>query len=96
MEIFLLILVIIELLAIAYLIFKLIKNDRAYSEILKKSSQIVHGKLNVDDIKTSEAKSTSNVIASSVNSIKSNLMTFVEAPSYLLLIQTVQMSYPLQ
>lgn len=79
MEIFLLILVIIELLAIAYLIFKLVKNERAYTDIVKKSSQIVHGKLNVDDIKTSEAKSTSNVIASSVNSIKSNLMTFVEA-----------------
>lgn len=79
MEIFLLILVIIELLAIAYLIFKLVKNERAYTDIVKKSSQIVHGKLNVDDIKISEAKSTSNVIASSVNSIKSNLMTFVEA-----------------
>ncbi len=79
MEIFLLILVIIELLAIAFLIFKLVKNDRAYTDIVKKSSQIVHGKLNVDDIKTTEAKSTSNVIANSVNSIKSNLMTFVEA-----------------
>lgn len=79
MTIFLLIMVIIELLAIAFLIYKLIKNDHAYNEIVKKSSQIVHGKLNVDDIKTSEAKSTSNVIANSVNSIKSNLMTFVEA-----------------
>ncbi len=79
MEIFLLILVILELLAIAFLIFKLVKNDRAYTDIVKKSSQIVHGKLNVDDIKTSESKSTSNIIANSVNSIKSNLMTFVEA-----------------
>jgi len=79
MKIFLLILVIIELIAIGYLFYKLIKNERAYNEIVKKSRQIVHGKLNVDDIKVSEAKNTSNVIASSVNAIKSNLMTFVEA-----------------
>ena len=79
MVIFLLILVIIELLTIAYLIFKLVKNDLAYNEIVKKSRQIVHGKLNLEDIKVSEGKSTSNVIASSVNAIKRNLMTFVEA-----------------
>ena len=79
MKIFLLILVIIELIAIGYLFFKLIKNERAYNEIVKKSRQIVHGKLNVEDIKVSEAKNTSNVIATSVNAIKSNLMTFVEA-----------------
>jgi len=79
MQIFLLIMVIVELLAIAFLIYKLIKNDRAYNEIVDKSSQIVHGKLNVEDIKVNEEKSTSNIIASSVNAIKSNLMTFVEA-----------------
>ena len=79
MKIFLLILVIIELLAIVYLFLKLIKSERAYEEIVKKSRQIVHGKLNVEDIKVNEGKSTSNVIANSVNAIKSNLMTFVEA-----------------
>ena len=79
MQTFLLIMAIVELLAIAYLVFKLIQNDRAYSEIEKKSRQIVHGKLNVEDIKVNEDKSTSTIIASSVNAIKSNLMTFVEA-----------------
>ena len=79
MKIFLLILVIIELLVIVYLFLKLIKSERAYEEIVKKSRQIVHGKLNVEDIKVNEGKSTSNVIANSVNAIKSNLMTFVEA-----------------
>ena len=79
MEIFLLILAIFELLAIGFLIYKLVKNDRAYNDILEKSRQIVHGKLNVEDIKVGEGKSTSNVIAGSVNAIKSNLMTFVEA-----------------
>ncbi len=79
MEIFLAILAGVEFLAIAFLVFKLVRNDRAYSEIVEKSRQIVHGKLNVDDIKVGEGKSTSNVIAGSVNAIKSNLMTFVEA-----------------
>ena len=79
MEIFLLILAVVELLAIGFLIFKLVKNDRAYTEIVEKSRQIVRGKLNVEDIKVGEGKSTSNVIAGSVNAIKSNLMTFVES-----------------
>lgn len=79
METFLLILAVIELLVIAFLIFVLVKNNRAYSEIVKASRQIVQGKLNVEDIKVGERKSTSNVIAGSVNAIKSNLMTFVEA-----------------
>ncbi len=79
MDTFILILAIVELLVIALLIFMLVKNNRAYSDIVKTSRQIVQGKLNVDDIKVSEGKSTSNVIAGSVNAIKSNLMTFVEA-----------------
>ncbi len=79
MEIFLVILAVVELLAIGFLVFKLVKNDRAYKEIVEKSRQIVQGKLNVEDIKTGESKSTANVIAGSVNAIKSNLMTFVEA-----------------
>lgn len=80
MVLFLLILVIVELVLVGYLFLKLIKNERAYNEILKKSKQIVHGKLNVEDIKVNdEGKSTSTIIASSVNAIKTNLMTFVEA-----------------
>lgn len=74
-----LILVLVEFVVIAFLIVKLIRSERAYKEIVEKSSQIVHGKLNVDDIKVGERKSTSNIIAGSVNAIKSNLMTFVEA-----------------
>lgn len=79
MEIFLLILVIVELLVIAVLIFKLLKNGRDYSAIVKKGQQIVKGKLNVDDIKVNDGKGTSTIIASSINAIKSNLLTFVEA-----------------
>lgn len=79
MEIVLLILVIIELLVIAFLFFKLLKNNRDYNAIVKKGQQIVKGKLNVDDIKVDEGKGTSTIIASSINAIKSNLLTFVEA-----------------
>ncbi|MBR3768984.1 MAG: substrate-binding domain-containing protein [Lachnospiraceae bacterium] len=79
METLYLVLVIIEFLVIGFLVFKLIKNDMAYKEIVERSHQIVHGKLNVEDIKVNESKSTSNIIAGSVNAIKSNLMTFVEA-----------------
>ena len=79
METFLLIFAVIELFVIAFLVFLLVKNNRAYGEIVKASRQVVQGKLNVEDIKVGEGKSTSNVIAGSVNAIKSNLMTFVEA-----------------
>ncbi len=74
-----LVLVLIEFAVIAFLLFIIIRNELAYKKIVEKSSQIVRGKLNVDDIKVGESKSTSNVIAGSVNAIKSNLMTFVEA-----------------
>lgn len=79
MDIFFMIIAVVELLVIAFLIYLFIKNNRAYDRIVEKSRQIVGGKLNVEDIKVDEGKSTSNVIASSVNAIKSNLMTFVEA-----------------
>ena len=79
MELFFIILAAVELLVIGFLVFKLVKNDRAYNDILEKSRQIVHGKLYVEDIKVGEGKSTSNIIAGAVNAIKSNLMTFVEA-----------------
>ncbi len=79
MEIFLLVLVIVELLIIAILIFMLVKNNSAYNAIVKKGQQIVKGKLNVEDIKVDDGKGTSTIIASSINAIKSNLLTFVES-----------------
>lgn len=79
MDHFFIILALVELLIIAALVFVLVKNNRAYRNILEISRQIVRGKLNVEDIKAGEGKSTSDVIANSVNAIKSNLLTFVEA-----------------
>ncbi len=79
MQTVLLILALIELVVISFLVVKQVKNNRAYDAIDKKSQQIVHGELNVEDIDVNESKSTSNVIAGSINAIKSNLMSFVEA-----------------
>ncbi len=79
MWIFLLVLVLLELAVIIFLLITLAKNNRAYSAIVNKGQQIVKGKLNVDDIKVGEGKGTSSIIASSINAIKSNLLTFVEA-----------------
>lgn len=79
MEIFLCILACIEFLIILILGIKLFINRRNYKKIEDKSREIMHGKLNVDDIKVTDRKNTSNIIAGSVNAIKSNLLTFVEA-----------------
>ena len=79
MQTILMIVGLVELLVIAFLILRIRKNNRAYGEIEKKSYQIVRGKLNVDDLKVGNGKTTANTIAGSVNAIKSNLMTFVEA-----------------
>lgn len=79
MQTVLLILTLVEFLVIAFLVLQMIKNYKAYEGIVKKSQQIMHGELNVEDIVVGEKKTTSNVIAGSVNAIKSNLMTFVEA-----------------
>lgn len=73
------VLVVLEFIAIIILFFLLIKNNMAYHVIEQKGQQIVKGKLNVEDIKVEEGKGTSSVIASSINAIKSNLLTFVEA-----------------
>ena len=79
MQTVLLILALVELLVIALLVVWVIRSNRVYGVIVKKSEQIMHGKLNVEDISVSERKSTSNIIAGSINAIKTNLMTFVEA-----------------
>lgn len=79
METVLLILVLVELLAILLLLFFMWRSNRSYTEIVQKGKQIVQGKLNVDDIKVSDGKGSSNIIAGSINAIKSNLLTFVES-----------------
>jgi len=79
MQTFLLIVTVIELLIIAGLVILFIRNNQVYKKVDGTSRELVHGRLNVDDIKVKEGKNTSSSIANSVNAIKSNLMTFVEA-----------------
>lgn len=79
MEILLIVLVVLEAIAIIALLIALVKNNHAYKAIVDKGQQIVKGKLNVEDIQVEEGKGTSTIIASSINAIKSNLLTFVEA-----------------
>lgn len=60
-----------------------------YSQVIKKqktlvdaAENLVKGKLDIDDVPTSNVKSkfdNTNVISAGVNSIKSNLLTFIEA-----------------
>jgi len=74
------IIIALETIAIGVLVFLLIRNFKAHKQIMDKAGKIVQGSLDVDDIRiTGKAESNSGVVASAFNSIKSNLMTFVEA-----------------
>lgn len=71
------IIAVLEALAIAVLIFLMMRKNRSQERIMKQAEMIVKGKLNVDDI---NLENTDNVVlARAFNSIKNNLMTFVEA-----------------
>ena len=71
--------IIVEALAILALAGVLIAKNMAHQKIMSKAQEIVQGKLNVEDIQVNGSENMSAVMASAFNSIKSNLMTFVEA-----------------
>lgn len=71
--------IVLETLALIVLGFILVKNNKSHKVIMDKAELIVGGKLDVEDIHLSGRESNSTVMASAFNSIKSNLMTFVEA-----------------
>lgn len=72
--------IIIETIAIGVLVFLLVRNMKSHKKIMDKAGKIVQGNLDVEDIRiTGNAESSTGVVASAFNSIKSNLMTFVEA-----------------
>ncbi len=79
MEIAFIVLLVIETLAIGILLFLLIRNNHSYKNIKDKAEMIVKGKLDVEDIRIDGAENNTAVLASAFNSIKSNLLTFVEA-----------------
>ena len=70
---------VIEGILILGLLFQIYRERKSRKLIMKKAELIVKGKLDVEDIKLEGQDSGSAVMASAFNSIKSNLMTFVEA-----------------
>lgn len=78
MVIALIVIAIVEALAIIGLSVFLVANNHSYKKIMTKAELIVKGKLDVEDIRVADKQNNTTVIASAFNSIKSNLLTFVE------------------
>lgn len=76
---FLISVIILETLALISFLIIMLKNNRSYKRIREKAEVIVKGKLDVEDIVIAGKKNNTTVLASSFNSIKSNLLTFIEA-----------------
>lgn len=69
---------IIEAVILVVLTVVLITSSLSHRMIMKKAALIVKGQLNVEDIRVLGKKDSSAVMASAFNSIKSNLLTFIE------------------
>lgn len=69
----------LEAIAIIILCIVLVRRKNSQQRILNKAETIVKGKLNVEDINTEGIDTDTALVGSAFNSIKSNLMTFVEA-----------------
>lgn len=69
---------IIEAVILVVLTVVLITSSLSHRMIMKKAALIVKGQLNVEDIRVLGKKGSSAVMASAFNSIKSNLLTFIE------------------
>lgn len=74
-----LILSILEAIVIAVLLIVYFKRKSSQDRIVKQAELITKGKLNVEDVSTENTDTSNAVMASAFNSIKNNLMTFVEA-----------------
>ena len=75
----LIIIAVLEAVAIIALVLIILNKKIAQEKIMKQASVIVKGKLDVDDINLENTDNANAVLASAFNSIKNNLMTFVEA-----------------
>ena len=76
----LIIIICFEAVAILVLAFLMFKSNLSYRRIMSKANLIVKGKLDVEDITVSSAKKdNATVIGGGFNSIKNNLLTFIEA-----------------
>lgn len=68
-----------EAFVLLVLVIILLSSSLSHRTIMKKAALIVKGKLDVEDIKViGQKRSSSSVMASAFNSIKTNLLTFIE------------------
>ncbi|MDO5573264.1 MAG: substrate-binding domain-containing protein [bacterium] len=73
-------LVVIEAIALVILVLVLIRSNLSYRRISSKADLIAKGKLDVEDIQvTGNKKNNATVLAGGFDSIKNNLLTFIEA-----------------
>ena len=79
MNIALLIIAIVELIILVTVVVLFYLRSKERKEIVDNAENIVKGKLNIDDISTVKLSGDTEVIASGLNSIKTNLLTFVES-----------------
>lgn len=80
MQTLLLVIIIVEAIIIAALAFLMIRSQLSLSRVMKNAQQIVKGKLDVDDIRiVGNRKNTAMILGSGFNSIKNNLLTFIES-----------------
>ncbi len=78
MDIILIASLIVETLVIIALFVIMIRNKQSYNRIRDKAELIMKGKLDVEDIDVIGSNENVNILAGAFNSIKSNLLTFVE------------------
>lgn len=79
MSTFLLVLIIIETIGLFILAFFLIRSSMSYNKIMKKAELIAQGDLNIEDILIEGSKNNAAIVANAFDSIKNNLLTFIEA-----------------
>lgn len=73
------IIAIIEAVGLVALTIVILSKNKNQAKMMKKAELIVKGRLDVEDISTEGTDSTTIVLGTAFNSIKNNLMTFVEA-----------------
>ena len=79
MTAFLIIIALIELGVITAGIITYLANKKHQKKMVDNAQLIVKGKLNIDDIPVSGNKTSYDIVSSGLNSIKTNLLTFVES-----------------
>lgn len=73
------VLAIVELIVIAVGTVLFFLNRKKQRPMVENAQQLVKGKLNIDDIPVKGYKENTDIVSSGLNSIKTNLLTFVEA-----------------